>query len=112
MYVDVVLYVLCLLSCVTCSWLDGDDGVDRPGGNLPEMAILNRTLSASACAQLCERNPLCLAWAYSKADCGGETSPHCNLKATVSEQAYNPCKVSLPRRVQPSRACFLCRFLE
>ena len=108
-----VVYILCLLSCVTCSWLNGDDGVDRPGGNLPGMPILSRTQSASACAQLCERTPLCLAWAYSKADCGRETSPHCNLKATVSEQTYNPCIVSLAGRANSNRhvqGCFLCRF--
>ena len=92
---------LCLLSCVTCSWLDGDDGVDRPEGNLPDMPIfLNRTQPASTCAQLCKRNPHCLAWAYSKADCEREASPHCNLKATIPKQAYNPCRVSLTGRAR------------
>ena len=78
------------------SWQDGDDGVDRPNGDLPDMPIqLNASQPASVCAQLCQKEAQCVAWAYCKADCGGSTSSsQCYLKSTLTQQTYNSCRVS------------------
>ena len=76
-------------------WLDGDDGVDRANGDLPGMPIDFTVLQpASDCAQLCLNTTKCVAWAYVKGDCGGAGNPQCYMKATVTNQTYNPCRVS------------------
>ena len=96
---SVEVVALCLavaLSCATGSWLDGDEGVDRAYGDLPNMPIaLNRSQPPSVCAQLCQNHAPCQAWAYCKEDCGGTVAPpQCYLKATIPKQSLNPCRVS------------------
>ena len=87
-----VLFLATLLTVAASSWIDGNDGVDRPGGDLADMPIfLKSTQLASVCAQLCQNNSQCVAWSYSKADC--KETPYCNLKSKVSQQTYDPCKV-------------------
>lgn len=74
--------------------MDGDDGVDRPFGDLPDMPIvLNHTQPVSVCARLCLNNSQCASWAYSKAGCGDSTTPYCYLKGVIPKQSYNPCRV-------------------
>lgn len=90
-----VLCFITVLSSTVALRVDGDDGVDRPFGDLPGMPIvLNLTQPVSACAQLCQNDSRCASWAYSKAGCGGGTTPYCYLKGAIPEQSYNPCRVS------------------
>ena len=90
------LLSLLLAASVAGSWLDGDDGVDRAYGDLPNMPIeMNSSASPSDCAKLCEGESKCVAWAYSKPNCSSNKSPLCYLKAEVMPQSANPCRVSL-----------------
>lgn len=90
----VVLCFITGLSGAAALWMDGDDGVDRPYGDLPDMPIvLNVTQPVHACARLCQNDLQCMSWAFSKPDCGGETTPYCYLKDVIPEQSYNPCRV-------------------
>ena len=89
-----VVLLCALLAGVGASWMDGDDCVDRPKGDLPNMPIsLQSTQPASVCASFCQNNSQCAAWVYSKASCDSESTAYCSLKSTVPEQSYNPCKV-------------------
>lgn len=78
------------------SWLDGDDGVDRPYGDLPNMPITDMSCSAVAsdCAALCAGDSQCVAWAFRKPDCSAGENPLCYLKGKLMEQSYNPAVVS------------------
>jgi hypothetical protein len=77
------------------SWLDGDFGVDRPGGDLPGMPVsLDPGQSATDCGSLCWSHSHCMAWSFSSAGCSGTDVSLCSLKARVTEQSYNPCTVS------------------
>ena len=90
------LFVLFLgISCVLSAWEDGHDGVDRKNGDLPGMPItLNSTSPPSQCAKLCDMKSECKAWAYSKMNCDGQQqAPLCYLKAQVTAQSLNPCRV-------------------
>lgn len=94
--------------------MDGDDGVDRPFGDLPDMPIvLNHTQPVSVCARLCQNNSQCASWAYSKAGCGGDgTTPYCYLKGDIPEQSYNPCRVTTyVLGIVYNLASFFCRYL-
>ena len=84
------LLVLCA-GVAAGSWLDGDDGVDRPYGDLPDMPITNMSCSAVArdCATLCAGCRQCVAWAFRKPDCSSRVTPLCYLKGTLMEQSYN-----------------------
>lgn len=83
--------VAALLTVIDGSWIDGNDGIDRPKGDLPGMPIiLDNEQSASVCAQLCASNTQCKAWSFYKSDCG---HPSCYLKDSISQQSYNPCMV-------------------
>ena len=84
-----------LAASASSDWLNGDDGVDRAYGDLPDMPIgLNSSEQASDCAKLCLASNQCVAWVYSKPSCGGGSSqPQCYLKAKVMAQSYNPCRV-------------------
>ena len=90
------LLSLLLAASVAGSWLDGDDGVDRAYGDLPNMPIeMNSSALPSDCAKLCEGESKCVAWVYSKPNCSSNKSPLCYLKAEVMPQSANPCRVSL-----------------
>jgi len=91
--------VLALLSCVCGSWLDGNVGVDRYGGNLPDQNFtMNMTALPKDCALLCHANAKCLAWVYVKANCGAATNPLCLQKGVANNsQSWNPCVVSLSK---------------
>lgn len=105
-----VLCFITVLSSAAASWMDGDDGVDRPFGDLPDMPIvLNHTQPVSACARLCQNNSQCASWAYSKAGCGDSTTPYCYLKGAIPDQSYNPCRVGKRNR---STVCDLSFFLQ
>ena len=86
---------LAFLSCVCGSWLDGNVGVDRYGGNLPDQNFtMNMTAQPKDCALLCRANVKCLAWVYAKPDCGAATHPLCLQKAVSNNsQSRNPCVV-------------------
>lgn len=90
-----VLLLTLLIASVSCDWLDGDDGVDRAYGDLPNMPIsLNASAQPSACGQLCQASDQCVAWAYCKPQCGGGSKvPECYLKEKLMAQSYNPCRV-------------------
>lgn len=95
---------LCLCICLgllatgRADWEDGNDGVDRPYGDLPNQPT---TMDASAqpkdCAALCKANSACKAWAYIKANCQGPKVPLCYLKATINPQKRDTCIVSTTR---------------
>lgn len=91
-----VLIILVSSWSVQAAWENGDDGIDRPNGDLPKMPItLNNTSDpVSVCAKLCQNNILCHAWAYCKPNCGGMKAPLCYLKANITSQSLNPCRVS------------------
>ena len=72
------------------SWLDGNVGVDRPGGNLPGMPVLLDR--ARDCGSLCWSHSGCMAWSFSNAGCSDGGSS-CYLKAIVMEQSFNACMV-------------------
>lgn len=78
---------------VSCSWQNGDDGVDRSGGDLPNMPV-NSVAGPSDCAAMCDKNSDCVAWAYGKSSCEGSTSTSCWLKNAVMPQSLNSCRVS------------------
>ena len=93
------LLVLFFLSvCIAISksaWEDGNDGVDRTDGDLPNMPISMKTGSAPKdCAQLCYSSSQCKAWVYCKPNCSGSsTGPQCYLKGSVTQQSANKCRV-------------------
>ena len=82
------------------SWQDGDDGVDRPLGDLAGMPIvLDTHAKPSDCAALCSSYKFtgCKGWVFFKGECGGEEEPSCRLKATLNKQKNNSCAVSIAR---------------
>ena len=91
---------LCFLFAVSLKvtesvWEDGDSGVDRPNGDLPNMPIaLDASDPPSKCALLCHNADKCEAWAYCVPNCGGQRGPVCYLKSSVTVQSLNPCRVS------------------
>ena len=89
------LLVLCV-GAAADGWLDGDDGVDRPNGDLPNMPITNMSCStaASACAALCADSSRCVAWAFRKPNCSSRVNPLCYLKGELMKQSYNSDIVS------------------
>ena len=96
---SVCLFSLLLGLCFVvtdCAWEDGDNGVDRPNGDLPSMPIaLNASDQPKHCAGLCQQNKDCTAWAYCVPNCGGgQANPSCYLKGSVTQQAANLCRVS------------------
>lgn len=89
-----LLSFLCCVAVVSADWLDGNDGVDRYGSDLPGMPVALKNGSAPReCANMCGASPQCKAWAFSKQDCGGSGLPACYLKAIVPKQLKNPCRV-------------------
>ena len=93
--VAALLLAICLSSC-SADWADGNDGIDRMNGDLPNMPIQMKTGAAPKdCAQLCYASGQCKAWAYAKPSCNGSTSttPQCSLKDQVTQQSVNPCRV-------------------
>ena len=73
------------------SWLDGNAGVDRPGGDMEDMPVFLE--SAQDCGRLCWNNSRCAAWSFGAAGCRGTVFSSCSLKARVTKQSYNPCTV-------------------
>ena len=91
-----VLFLCSFCGLVSADWLDGNDGVDRYGSDLPNMPLpLKNGSGPRDCAEMCENNPECNAWALAKPSCGGSTvsQPQCYLKAIVPQQVKNPCRV-------------------
>ena len=95
------LGLICLLflsASVGADWLDGDQDVDRPYGDLAGMPV---SLAANAapreCALRCQANSSCVAWAYCSAASVGAPTPVCYLKETVEPQKYSPGKVYIGR---------------
>lgn len=90
----VTVTVLCLIGSSRADWLDGDVGVDRPNGDLPNMPIpFKSNQNASDCAKMCMGNVECMAWAYCIPNCGGSEAASCYLKQNLTTQAANPCRV-------------------
>jgi len=90
--------ILFLSACINADWLDGDIGVDRRNGDLPNMPIpFNSSQTPADCAKMCINNTDCLAWAYCIPNCGGHKQPSCYLKGNVTTQSSNPCRVSYER---------------
>jgi len=88
------LITLFLASCIRADWLDGDIGVDRPNGDLPNMPIpFEAKQTAADCAKICMNKTDCLAWAYCTPNCGRDKQPSCYLKGNVTTQTPNPCRV-------------------
>ena len=76
------------------AWENGDDGIDRVGGNLDQMPIPFDTLDPpELCAKICQTNPDCVAWVYAKPDCNEQNKPSCFLKGTITAQSLNSCMV-------------------
>ena len=96
MEAHVILAIVSLHFIGSCSadWLDGDVGVDRPNGDLPNMPIsFNSTQKATDCAKMCMANSKCVAWAYCVPNCGGSKAASCYLKQNLMPQTANPCRV-------------------
>ncbi len=89
------LFLILLAASASCLWLDGDDGVDRRNGDLPNMPVaLNLSAQPSDCGRLCLATHQCVAWAYGKPQCSGAgQQPMCWLKGAVTTQSYNLCRV-------------------
>ena len=91
------------------AWEDGDDGIDRAGGNLDHMPLpLDAFDPPALCAQICQSNPVCVAWAYSKPNCDGQSHPNCYLKGTVTTQSLNNCMV---RSLSPKITKYLILYI-
>lgn len=92
--VIIAIISLYFIGCCNADWLDGDVGVDRPYGDLPNMPIaFNSTQNASDCAKMCMSKTDCVAWAYCIPNCGGSEAASCYLKQKVMSQTANPCRV-------------------
>ena len=91
------LVVGTIIQIAAASWLDGDDNIDRPGGDMLKFPIhLVANDPPSKCGQLCLDTPDCVAWAYCKrAKCDPKV-PLCYLKSTVTTQSWNGSMVRLP----------------
>lgn len=85
----------------------GHVGVDRPGGDLPNMPVSMPSFQAAPedCAKLCLANTACSAWVFESAgtcrssplvvqDSGQPAAAKCWLKATLTSQRAHPCRVS------------------
>ena len=89
-----VLYLSVFTAVCKADWQDGNDGVDRTNGDLPNMPISLKSGSAPKdCAQMCYSSSQCKAWVFTKPNCSGSTGPQCSLKATVTQQSSNTCRV-------------------
>ena len=89
--------LLALAASTLAAWEDGDDGVDRPNGDMPGMPItMDKDAVPSDCAMMCvyHQSALCKAWVYLKPFCDGRVQPVCYLKAELSKQQYKECAVS------------------
>lgn len=89
------ILVICLLAALaSADWMDGDDGIDRRNGDLPNMPInLKSGAAPRDCAQLCVASAECKGWAFCKENCSGSTTPQCFLKAQLQPQSYDSCRV-------------------
>lgn len=91
-------FLLLIFVCPTLgAWQDGDDGVDRPLGDLLfRPIVLDTNAGPKDCAALCTSYKFggCKGWVFFKRDCGGEMKPSCRLKAVLNKQKSNSCAVS------------------
>lgn len=91
-------HVLCLalaLVAVGADWQNGNDGVNRPGSDLPGIPVdLDVNSQPKDCAKMCYDSPECKAWVFMKKNCTN-TTPRCYLKDSVPLQVRDPCAVSL-----------------
>ena len=112
MLLTTVFLALVTVHGVRCSWRDGDNGVDRVGGDLPNMPIRS-VGSPGDCADACGKNSDCVAWAFGTSGCGGLNTTACWLKNAVMPQSLDPCRVSCflvvisPAPSHFPRRCFL-----
>jgi hypothetical protein len=84
-----------IVAVCSADWQDGNDGVDRLNGDLLNMPVsLKAGTSPRDCAQLCYANVDCKAWTFSKPSCNGSVTAECYLKAEITQQSTNPCKVN------------------
>ena len=94
-----LLALLALLAPIQGDWLDGNDGVDRYGGNLPGTPTsMNSSSQPRDCALRCRSNPACKAWVFVKGNCGSSKDPMCQQKGAINPQSRNPCVVSVFNR--------------
>jgi hypothetical protein len=93
---SLLLALTSLPSSVQGGWEDGNNGTDRMNGDMAGMPItMNDTGQPSDCFKLCQKEPQCKAWAYSKPNCSSQgKSPLCYLKSNITGQSLNPCRVS------------------
>jgi hypothetical protein len=76
---------------VSSDYLDGDDGVDRPYGDLPNQpTILAAGTQPRDCANLCLQTSACVCWAWIK----GANPPQCYLKNQLITPIANSERVS------------------
>ncbi len=89
------LYYLVIISfrVTQSAWEDGDNGIDRVDGDMPNMPVDSD--APNKCATLCNNNNDCVAWAYCLPNCGGQRGSVCYLKSTITVQSLNPCRVSI-----------------
>eukprot|EP01088_Endostelium_zonatum_P015720 TRINITY_DN3985_c0_g1_i1.p1 TRINITY_DN3985_c0_g1~~TRINITY_DN3985_c0_g1_i1.p1 ORF type:complete len:731 (-),score=137.42 TRINITY_DN3985_c0_g1_i1:36-2228(-) len=66
------LVLVCLIVTLLVGIVNGagDDGFNRPGLDLPGMPIPAVPASAEGCEQMCDNDPLCWAWTYTKSTNG------------------------------------------
>ena len=96
--IRVLLAAAALFPLAASSWLDGDDSVDRPYGDMLKAPIrLFANDPPSQCAQLCLDTSDCVAWAYCKTAKCDPKIPLCYLKSTVTPQSWNDSIVRLNR---------------
>lgn len=93
MLLTTVFLALATVGGVRCSWRDGDNGVDRRGGDLPNMPI-SSVGSPGDCSDACDKNSGCVAWAFGTSGCGGSNSTACWLKNALMPQSLDSCRVS------------------
>ena len=79
-----------IIQIVATSWLDGDDSVDRPGGDMLKAPIhLGANDPPEKCAMLCLETSDCVAWAYCKRARCDHKVPLCYLKNTITPQSWD-----------------------
>jgi len=79
-------------------------GIDRPGADLPGYPIRLSSANPNLCWDLCNKTAACLAWAYEvpTSDCGNTANPQCWLKSVDTGSTNNKCRVS-GAKSQPGR---------
>eukprot|EP01111_Echinosteliopsis_oligospora_P016794 TRINITY_DN7093_c0_g1_i1.p1 TRINITY_DN7093_c0_g1~~TRINITY_DN7093_c0_g1_i1.p1 ORF type:complete len:716 (-),score=194.69 TRINITY_DN7093_c0_g1_i1:14-2161(-) len=91
-YKEVLVVCVCFLVSTVVSI--GDNGHDRPYGDLPGMPIFfNTNQNENDCASMCDQNTQCKAWAYIPGNCSNADS-QCFLKVEVPPVVPASCRIS------------------